>query len=287
MAFKLKKTSENLFHKVSESKLDGGKVTQQPDVNMEAPSATPLKLDPIGAASGLVNAYKIGKSIVGAGRKIYSDYNSGKKAREAKETQKPVPKPTGADKMQAIAPDAPSVKAKPKVDKYANAAKKDSKLGEYVAKRKTLKKGSAEWNANQNKINKAYGVKKRYNEAPEAKTVNKPQAKAEVKQPVKQPKDPKSITSKNVTVKSKKQERSEKRVTKLQNKAAEDGSLSKGQRRKLARNEQKAAGEKVDYKNRSFLGKLVRKDPSKKKKKKQGQSKGKGKGLAPDLSGMS
>ena len=41
MAFKLKKTSDNLFHKVSESKLDGGKVTQQPEVNMEAPSSTP------------------------------------------------------------------------------------------------------------------------------------------------------------------------------------------------------------------------------------------------------
>ena len=46
--------------------------------------------------------------------------------------------------MQAIAPDKPSKPAK--VDKYANAAKKDSKLGDYVAKRKTLKKGSAEWN---------------------------------------------------------------------------------------------------------------------------------------------
>lgn len=285
MAFKLKKTSDNLFHKVSESKLDGGKVTQQPQVNMEAPSSA-AKFNPIGVGSSV---YSLGKLAMGAAKKgaqMYSDYTSGKSAREAKETQKPVPNPTGADKMQAIAPDKPSVKAKPKVDKYANAAKKDSKLGEYVAKRKTLKKGSAEWNANQNKINKAYGVKKRYNEAPaskvkpEAKTVTKPQAKAEVK---KQPKDPKSITSKNVTVKSKKQERSERRVEKLQNKASEDGSLSKGQRRKLARNEQKAAGEKVDYKNRSFLGKLVRKDPSKKKNKKQGKSKS----AAPDFSGMS
>ena len=48
MAFKLKKTSDNLFHKVSESKLDGGKVTQQPQVNMEAPSSPAKVLGPIG-----------------------------------------------------------------------------------------------------------------------------------------------------------------------------------------------------------------------------------------------
>ena len=48
MAFKLKKTSDNLFHKVSESKLDGGKVTQQPQVNMEAPSSPAKAIGPIG-----------------------------------------------------------------------------------------------------------------------------------------------------------------------------------------------------------------------------------------------
>ena len=51
-----------------------------------------------------------------------------------------------------------------KADPYAKAAKNDSKLGDYVKARKSLKKGSAEWNANQNKINKAYGVKKCYDE---------------------------------------------------------------------------------------------------------------------------
>ena len=63
-------------------------------------------------------------------------------------------------------PETKKPETKIKADPYAEAAKKDSKLGKYVSKRKTLKKGSAEWNANQNKINKAYGVKKRYNEAP-------------------------------------------------------------------------------------------------------------------------
>ena len=51
-----------------------------------------------------------------------------------------------------------------KADPYAKAAKNDSKLGDYVKARKSLKKGSPEWNANQNKINAAYGVKKRYEE---------------------------------------------------------------------------------------------------------------------------
>tara|TARA_B110000459_G_C16616631_1_gene499234 strand:- start:1143 stop:1898 length:756 start_codon:yes stop_codon:yes gene_type:complete len=53
MGFKLNKSSDNLFHKVSESKLDGGKVTQQPDVAMEAPSS-PAKLGPIG--TGILGA---------------------------------------------------------------------------------------------------------------------------------------------------------------------------------------------------------------------------------------
>tara|TARA_R110001583_G_scaffold111501_2_gene260535 strand:+ start:179 stop:1174 length:996 start_codon:yes stop_codon:yes gene_type:complete len=47
-------------------------------------------------------------------------------------------------------------------DPYGDAAKKDPNLGDYVAKRKTLEKGSDEWKRNQNKINEAYGVSKRY-----------------------------------------------------------------------------------------------------------------------------
>ena len=57
-----------------------------------------------------------------------------------------------------------TTKPKTGADPYAKAAKKDSKLGDYVKARKSLKKGSPEWNANQNKINAAYGVKKRYEE---------------------------------------------------------------------------------------------------------------------------
>jgi len=49
---------------------------------------------------------------------------------------------------------------------YEEAIKKDSNLPEYIKKRKTLEKGSAEWNANQNKINKAYGDPTRHGGTP-------------------------------------------------------------------------------------------------------------------------
>ena len=51
------------------------------------------------------------------------------------------------------------VKKKPvkKSDPYAEALKRDSNLPSYIKKRKTLKKGTPEYNANQNRINKAYG----------------------------------------------------------------------------------------------------------------------------------
>jgi hypothetical protein len=180
MAFKLKKTSDNLFHKVSESKLDGGKVTQQPQVNMEAPSS------PAKSLGGIVLG-TLAKAAYNKGKQMYSDYQSGKSAREKDQSVKPK-----VETKPNVKPNAGETK--PKADPYSKAAKKDSKLGDYVAKRKTLKKGSAEWNANQNKINKAYGVKKRYAET--AKPIStikpasiqvstaKPTANLETKKPV-------------------------------------------------------------------------------------------------------
>jgi len=68
----------------------------------------------------------------------------------------------------------PKVKAKPKVDKFAEAKKKDPNLSKYVAERKKHKKGSPEYNALQNKINKAYGVSKRHGEKSiETKSTNR------------------------------------------------------------------------------------------------------------------
>jgi len=47
-------------------------------------------------------------------------------------------------------------------DAYDKAKKKDPKLDEYIKQRKNLKKGTAEYNEVQNKINAAYGVSKRH-----------------------------------------------------------------------------------------------------------------------------
>tara|TARA_R100000995_G_C3476670_1_gene121365 strand:+ start:470 stop:1651 length:1182 start_codon:yes stop_codon:yes gene_type:complete len=62
------------------------------------------------------------------------------------------------------------VKTKPKVDKFAEAKKRDPNLSKYVAERKKHKKGSPEYNALQNKINKAYGVSKRHGQTTTTKT---------------------------------------------------------------------------------------------------------------------
>ena len=55
-------------------------------------------------------------------------------------------------------------KAPYKKGTYEEAIKKDSELPEYIKLQKSLKKGSPEWNKNQNKINKAYGDPTRHNE---------------------------------------------------------------------------------------------------------------------------
>ena len=135
MAFKLKKTSDNLFHKVSVSQSKQAPTNPMLNVGTSGknnPSASPAKLEFGDGSRTLTNQQS--QTVQGGG--------SG-----------PTP---------------------PKADPYAEAAKKDSKLGSYVKARKSLKKGTAEWNANQNKINKAYGVKKRYDETPKPTPTPKP-----------------------------------------------------------------------------------------------------------------
>ena len=139
MAFKLKKTSDNLFHKVSVSQSKQAPTNPMLNVGTSGknnPSATPLK-----------------------------DIDSRGRDRPLTAAQQ-----AADDKETSIFPPFDNKKRDP----YAEAAKKDSKLGDYVKARKSLKKGSAEWNANQNKINKAYGVKKRYDETPKPKPTPKP-----------------------------------------------------------------------------------------------------------------
>ena len=70
----------------------------------------------------------------------------------------------GGTKVEEIEKEVKEVKADP----YAEALKKDSKLGDYVKARKGLKKDSPEYAKLQNKINAAYGNKKRYNEGAKA-----------------------------------------------------------------------------------------------------------------------
>ena len=139
MAFKLKKTSDNLFHKVSVSQSKQAPTNPMLNVGTSGknnPSATPLK-----------------------------DIDSRGRDRPLTAAQQ-----AADDKESSIFPPFDNKKKDP----YAEAAKKDSKLGSYVKARKSLKKGSAEWNANQNKINKAYGVKKRYDETPKPTPTPKP-----------------------------------------------------------------------------------------------------------------
>jgi hypothetical protein len=106
-----------------------------------APETSPGKLMKAGlAAATMYGLYKGGKAL-------YKKYKGGQdktaetKGTEAGETSKDV---------------------KPKSDPYASAKQKDENLDSYIAKRKTLEKGSDEWKRNQNKINEAYGVDKRY-----------------------------------------------------------------------------------------------------------------------------
>ena len=122
-----------------------------------------------------------------------------------------------------------NAKPKPKADPYSKAAKKDSKLGDYVAKRKTLKKGSAEWNANQNKINKAYGVKKRYDETPKPTPTPTPKGKPSDKLQAISP-----DTKKNKVVVKKETSTKASKLREEGNKVLSDKSLSTEEKQKKA-----------------------------------------------------
>jgi len=61
---------------------------------------------------------------------------------------------------------------------YDQAKKNNPNINELIKNQKKFKKGSPEWNANQNKINEAYGVKKRY---PVAETTTTPTTEEKTK----------------------------------------------------------------------------------------------------------
>jgi hypothetical protein len=170
MAFKLKKTSDNLFHKVSVSQSKQAPTNPMLNVGTSGknnPSATPLKdIDSEGRDRPLTEAQQAADDKKEYEGKIFPPFDNKKK------------------------------------DPYAEAAKKDSKLGSYVKARKSLKKGTAEWNANQNKINKAYGVKKRYDETPKPAPTPKPTGADKLQAIAPDPKPNKVVVKKETSKKA-------------------------------------------------------------------------------------
>jgi hypothetical protein len=134
---------------------------------------------------------------------------------------------------------------------YEKALEKDSNLPSYIAERKKHKKGSSEYNAAQNKINKAYG--KGPTNRPTAKTKVEPESKPEEK------KSGEHKPSEGVKVKTRKQKRAEKRVGRLEKKAKKKGSLTEGQSKRLNRNKSKAKGEEVKSEDKTNVGKAIEK----------------------------
>ena len=74
--------------------------------------------------------------------------------------------------------------------------------------------------------------------------------------------DPKPVKSTEVTVKSRKQKRADKRIARLSDKAKKKGSLTKGQRRRLAVAEEKSAGKSGKDARLAANEKLNKKDDS-------------------------
>ena len=144
MSFKLKKSSDQLFHKIKESKLNEGNATSEPILKTGTPSKAPDSAAKIlGPITTGVGARLMGKVVSGVAKKagqVVSDYASGKSARKKSEAD---------------------AKAK-KADPYAAAKKNDANLDSYVKTRNSSKKGSQEYTDAQNKINAAYGNKKRH-----------------------------------------------------------------------------------------------------------------------------
>ena len=288
MAFKLKKTSENLFHKVSVSQ--SKQAPKDPMLNVGTsgknnPSATPLKdIDSRGRDRPLTAA------------------------QQAADDKRDNPITPPFDKK--------------KKDPYARAAKKDSKLGEYVKARKSLKKGSPEWNANQNKINKAYGVSKRYDETPAPKpkptSTTKPSDKLQAIAPDPKPVVKKETSNKASKIRSKGEavlsdkslstEEKQRKALKLRRKydkqnskvekkakvktakvksinAKADVADAKGKDNKASRLRAKAERKETGV-SRKDQGRNIFGNKTRKQKKKEAEAKAK-KGAAPDYSGMS
>ena len=183
MGFKLNKSSDNLFHKVSESKLDSGKVTQQPQVNMEAPSS-PAKLGPIG--SGLLGAAAgyFAKKVFGGSNKPVGENGPTKPPQKKDLSMTPYSSKDGKGTIHGpkVSYDMAYNKAK-KTKQYANMSK-----DEYIteAKRQTANfKKTGKWDASgASKPRKKVETVSAIKPASIKPSAAKPTATVEIKKPV-------------------------------------------------------------------------------------------------------
>jgi hypothetical protein len=182
--FKLNKTSDNLFHKISESKLDGGKVTQQPQVNMEAPSSPAKLLGPIGTGILGAAAGYFAKKVFGGSDKPASSDKPAKPSQKKDLSMTPYSIKDGKGTIHGpkVSYDMAYNKAK-KTKQYANMSK-----DEYIteAKRQTANfKKTGKWDASgaskpRKKVEAVSAIKPASIQASAAK----PTANVEIKKPV-------------------------------------------------------------------------------------------------------
>jgi hypothetical protein len=189
MAFKLKKSADQLFHRIAESKHNGGEATSQPMLNTGTPmkpdggpkmkmeggpkmkmeggpkmkmaKGPKMKMakgpkmapDSVAKLGPLGAAYATYKMVKGGKKLVESGVNKVKQTLSDYNTGKATRKKAEATKATSKSSGSGS---------YAKAAKKDPNLASYIKQRKGLDKGSNEYKKLQNKINAAYGVSKRY-----------------------------------------------------------------------------------------------------------------------------
>ena len=203
--------------------------------------SSPLELGGVGIGVGVKKAIDWGKEKVGQAKQAWDDYKSGRDTRKETETKK-------ADD------------AKKADDSWSKAVEKNKETGggktmnDYIKARNSAEKGSKEYAEAQNKINEAYGVKKRHEvtkeETPE---VVEEETTPEVEEKV-TPKEEKIATDNVAEAKSEVASAKEKKVT-----AKADLARAGGKEKKAARLERRAARIAKRKEKGTGVGNLLRK----------------------------
>jgi len=172
-----------------------------------------------------------------------------------------------AMKSPLTAPTGSSGKTKSYDEAYD--ALSDEKKAEY---RKSDKAGDGKGRERFKKAAKDYNTKKYGTTEPTRDSKKAGKTKAELAKEVKAKKVSESSASKPAETKSdkpktktRKQMRAEKRVGRLKKKQEKKGALTPGQQKKLDRNKSKAKGEKVQEKDKTNVGKAIKKGVDKAK----------------------